>query len=107
MKNKLFLVLALTLSTSPLWLVNKAQAQQAFAIAIHGGAGTIDKSKMTQEKRQAYESALKKARDTGYALLADGKSSQAAVIAAIQILEDSPLFNAGKGAVYTLSLIHI
>ena len=108
MKNKLFLAAALTLTSSTLWLVDVAHAhqEQAFAIAIHGGAGTIDKSKMTQEKRKAYESALTHARDTGYAMLAEGKSSQAAVIAAIQILEDSPLFNAGKGAVYTFDGEH-
>ena len=61
---------------------------------------------MTDEKRLAYETKLKQARDAGYALLAKGKSSQAAVIAAIQILEDSPLFNAGKGAVYTFEGEH-
>ena len=108
MKNKLFLAAALTLTSSTLWLVDVVHAhqEQAFAIAIHGGAGTIDKSKMTQEKRKAYESALTQARDKGYAMLAEGKSSQAAVIAAIQILEDSPLFNAGKGAVYTFDGEH-
>lgn len=80
--------------------------EQPFAIAIHGGAGTINKSKMTPSKRKAYEAVLTQARDEGYALLARGKSSQAAVIAAIQILENSPLFNAGKGAVYTFEGTH-
>lgn len=108
MKNKLFLTTAITLTSSALWLVDAAHAAQepAFAIAIHGGAGTIDKSQMTNEKRQAYESKLKQARDTGYDMLAVGKSSQAAVIAAIQVLEESPLFNAGKGAVYTFDGEH-
>ena len=107
--NKPFLLATvLTVATSQLLMVNIAQAQQeqAFAIAIHGGAGTINKSNMSKEKRLAYETKLKQARDTGYALLAEGKSSQAAVIAAIQILEDSPLFNAGKGAVYTFDGEH-
>ncbi len=71
------------------------------AIVVHGGAGTIDKAQMTPEKRKAYEDKLKEAVNSGYALLKAGKSSQAAIIAAIQVLEDSPLFNAGKGAVYT------
>lgn len=84
----------------------QAYQDKPFAIAIHGGAGTISKSKMTTEKRAAYESKLKQARDAGFALLAKGESSQVAVIAAIQILEDSPLFNAGKGAVYTFDGEH-
>ncbi|REL28885.1 isoaspartyl peptidase/L-asparaginase [Thalassotalea euphylliae] len=76
------------------------------AIAIHGGAGTIDKAKMTPEKRSQYEAKLLEAVNRGYQLLAQGKTSQVAVIAAIQILEDSPLFNAGKGAVYTFDETH-
>ena len=108
MNKKLLLSSVLTLVSAQLFLGNAAQAHQEkpFAIAIHGGAGTINKSKMTDEKRLAYETKLKQARDAGYALLAKGKSSQAAVIAAIQILEDSPLFNAGKGAVYTFEGEH-
>lgn len=76
-------------------------SESPIAIAIHGGAGTLDKNKMTPEKQKAYEAKLKEAIDTGYALLKKGESSENAIIAAIQILEDSPLFNAGKGAVYT------
>lgn len=75
-------------------------------IAIHGGAGTISKAKMTPEKRAKYEAKLLEAVNAGYALLEKGKSSQQAVIAAIQILEDSPLFNAGRGAVYTFDGQH-
>ncbi|WP_206485704.1 isoaspartyl peptidase/L-asparaginase [Thalassotalea sp. G2M2-11] len=80
--------------------------QQPFAIAIHGGAGAISQSKMTPEKRKRYESKLSEAVNAGYQLLAQGKSSQQAVIAAIQVLEQSPLFNAGKGAVYTFDGTH-
>ncbi|RLQ21842.1 isoaspartyl peptidase/L-asparaginase [Seongchinamella sediminis] len=81
---------------------NTALADTApFAIAIHGGAGTIDRDKLQGELRQRYETKLLEALDAGYRLLDQGESSQAAVIAAIQVLEDSPLFNAGKGAVYT------
>jgi len=80
--------------------------QYPLTIVVHGGAGTIDKNKMTPAKRKAYEAKLKEAIDAGYALLAEGKSSQKAVIAAIQTLEDSPLFNAGKGAVYTYDEKH-
>ncbi|GAA4829044.1 isoaspartyl peptidase/L-asparaginase [Algivirga pacifica] len=71
------------------------------AIVIHGGAGVILKKNMTAEKEQAYREKLQEAMDTGYALLEQGKSSEEAVIAAIKVMEDSPLFNAGKGAVLT------
>ncbi|SEK87500.1 beta-aspartyl-peptidase (threonine type) [Colwellia chukchiensis] len=108
MKNKLLISTLLTLASVELMSINSAQAEpeKAFAIAIHGGAGTINRSKMSPAKREAYEAKLKQARDTGYAMLASGKSSQSAVIAAIQILEESPLFNAGKGAVYTFEGEH-
>lgn len=79
---------------------------QPFAIAIHGGAGTIDKAKMTAVKRAAYEQKLSEALEAGYLLLSQGNSSQQAIIAAIQIMEESPLFNAGKGAVYTFDGTH-
>jgi len=76
------------------------------AIAIHGGAGTISKAKMTDKRRAAYESKLEQAVKAGYKLLEQGKPSQQAVVAAIQVLEESPLFNAGKGAVYTFDEAH-
>ena len=84
----------------------QAKQEQPIAIAIHGGAGTILKKSMTPEQEKKYIATLTQARDKGYNLLAQGKSSQEAVLAAIQILEDSPLFNAGKGAVYTYDEVH-
>ncbi len=75
--------------------------QYPITIAIHGGAGTIDKNKMTPAMQREYKAKLKEAVDKGYHLLAQGGTSQQAVIAAIQVLEDSPLFNAARGAVYT------
>lgn len=72
-----------------------------FAIVIHGGAGTILKSQMTPEQETAYMQILGRVVDTGYAILASGGKSIDAVEAAINIMEDSPLFNAGKGAVFT------
>jgi beta-aspartyl-peptidase (threonine type) len=71
-----------------------------FSIAIHGGAGTILRSQMTPEKEAKYLAALKAAVDAGYAILERGGSSLDAVEAAIISLEDCPLFNAGKGAVF-------
>jgi beta-aspartyl-peptidase (threonine type) len=70
-------------------------------IVIHGGAGTILKSTMSAELEKEYRDKLTEAVTTGYDLLQKGKSSLDAVEAVIRIMEDSPLFNAGKGAVFT------
>ena len=70
-------------------------------IAIHGGAGTILRSNMTAEKEKTYHNALKLALDAGYNLLINGASSLDAVQAAVVALENFPLFNAGKGSVFT------
>jgi beta-aspartyl-peptidase (threonine type) len=72
-----------------------------YAIAIHGGAGTILKSTMTAEKEQAYKSALEEAIYAGEVILKKGGPSLDAVEFAIRSLENNPLFNAGKGAVFT------
>jgi L-asparaginase / beta-aspartyl-peptidase len=74
---------------------------QQFSLAIHGGAGTILKEDMTSELEQAYTEGLKDALDAGYAVLEEGGSSVNAVKAAIVILEDNMLFNAGRGSVFT------
>ena len=83
--------------------MNRQQKQDSFplTLVIHGGAGTITKSNMTPEREAGYRKALKAALDTGYAVLEQGGTSTEAVIAAIVLLEDSPLFNAGKGAVFS------
>ncbi len=72
-----------------------------YAIVIHGGAGTIEKSNMDEATEKAYHDALNQSLDAGESVLKSGGKSIDAVIAAIQIMEDSPLFNAGKGAVFT------
>ena len=71
------------------------------AIALHGGAGTILKSSMTSEKEQLYQKGLLDALNAGYAVLSAGGSSIDAVEAATMCLENFPLFNAGKGSVFT------
>ncbi|HWW37832.1 isoaspartyl peptidase/L-asparaginase [Pedobacter sp.] len=76
-------------------------AQQKYVMVIHGGAGTILKKNMTPEKEAAYTAALTLALQKGYEQIKAGKTSLDAVEAAIHVLEDSPLFNAGKGAVFT------
>lgn len=70
-------------------------------MVIHGGAGTISKKHMTPEKERAYNEALTKALEHGYKKIQEGYSALDAVEAAVNVLEDSPLFNAGKGAVFT------
>jgi len=68
---------------------------------IHGGAGVIKKGSLSPEKEKEYRAKLEEAVLTGYKVLQSGKPGLDAVEAAIRILEDSPLFNAGKGAVFT------
>ncbi len=79
----------------------KAATPPRWSLAIHGGAGTMDREAMTPEQRTAYEAALQVGLDAGARVLADGGSAMDAVKAAIIPLEDSPLFNAGRGAVFT------
>lgn len=94
-------ILVASLFWNPFAKFEATAADIPFGIAIHGGAGTINKDKLKGEVKRKYEKKLQQAVDAGYSLLKAGKSSQEAVIAAIQVLENSPLFNAGKGAVYT------
>ncbi|MCB1582186.1 MAG: isoaspartyl peptidase/L-asparaginase [Xanthomonadales bacterium] len=75
--------------------------KQNISIVIHGGAGTIQRDQLSTEQEQAIKSDLQKALDAGYEVLAKGGDSTQAIISAIKIMEDSPHFNAGKGAVYT------
>jgi beta-aspartyl-peptidase (threonine type) len=77
------------------------QQTSEFAIVIHGGAGTIRKENMTPELEAQYNVKLTEAIKAGHAILKNGGSSMDAVEATIRIMEDSPLFNSGKGAVFT------
>ncbi|MBT8393979.1 MAG: isoaspartyl peptidase/L-asparaginase [Flavobacteriaceae bacterium] len=72
-----------------------------FSIAIHGGAGTILRKNMSAEKEAKYKDKLEEAIRVGYEVLKNGGTSLDAVTKTINVLEDSPLFNAGKGAVFT------
>jgi L-asparaginase / beta-aspartyl-peptidase len=72
-----------------------------FTLVIHGGAGTILKEDMTPELEKAYQEGLQQALDAGYAVLEEEGSAVNAIKAAIVILEDNVLFNAGRGAVFT------
>ena len=77
-----------------------------FSIAIHGGAGTLVKGMMTPELETRYKAALQLALDAGYTILENGGTAVEAVEQAVIILEDSPLFNAGKGSVFTATESH-
>ncbi|MGY8932639.1 MAG: isoaspartyl peptidase/L-asparaginase family protein [Flavobacteriales bacterium] len=76
------------------------------SIAIHGGAGTLVKGIMTPEKEKAYQQALQKALEIGYQVLEKRGSAVDAVEKAVKALEDSHLFNAGKGSVFTATETH-
>lgn len=76
------------------------------AIVIHGGAGTIAREDMTVDKETAIRAALEASVQAGYQALLAGAGSTEAVIAAIRVMEDSPLFNAGKGAVFNAAGTH-
>lgn len=95
------LLLALLLTTRVL-----AADKPPVAIVIHGGAGTILKENMTAELQQAYLDTLREAVTKGHAMLEAGEPGEEVVVATIQILEASPLFNAGVGAVFTYDEEH-
>jgi beta-aspartyl-peptidase (threonine type) len=83
-----------------------AQQNNKIAIAIHGGAGTLMKGMMTPAKEAAYKAALQESLHKAYNALETGKSAVEATELAVRILEDSPLFNAGKGSVFTAGGSH-
>lgn len=80
---------------------SQAPSTPNFVMVIHGGAGTILRSSMTPEMEKAYIDTLTIALRTGYQILTHGGTSLDAVEATIRVMEDCPLFNAGKGAVFT------
>ena len=86
-------------------LIGPLEAQEArrFALAIHGGGGVRDRAEFEAdpELERAYRAALTQALSAGHQVLAAGASAVEAVEAAILVMEDSPLFNAGKGAAFT------
>jgi beta-aspartyl-peptidase (threonine type) len=81
--------------------VNSSTAPVKWALAIHGGAGVIERASMTRENEAAYRAALSSALETGAKILRDGGSALDAVESTIRLMEDDPLFNAGRGAVFT------
>lgn len=93
----IFILFSVCFST----IYGQSASKNRYVLAIHGGAGTILKKNMTDAMEAEYKATLKRALQTGYEALNAGKSSVEAIAVTITILEDSPLFNAGKGAVFT------
>lgn len=89
---------ALMLAGAP---ASAQDAEPRWSLAIHGGAGVIERDSLTPEQDAAYRAALEQALDAGAAILRGGGSALDAVQAAVQLMEDDPLFNAGRGAVFT------
>ncbi|RYY98904.1 MAG: isoaspartyl peptidase/L-asparaginase [Chitinophagaceae bacterium] len=97
---KQILILAFVLSAFVAGAQKKGKRPE-FMLVIHGGAGTILKKNMTPESEKAYQEGLKAALQAGYAVLSRGGTALDAVEATVRVMEDNPLFNAGKGAVFT------
>jgi beta-aspartyl-peptidase (threonine type) len=102
MLRALFLSAALLAATVPAVTQTASQtSSHQWSIVVHGGAGVIERKDMPPATEAAYRAAMKTAIETGAAVLEKGGTSLDAVQATIQYLEDNPLFNAGKGAVFT------
>ncbi|MBL7740013.1 MAG: isoaspartyl peptidase/L-asparaginase [Chitinophagaceae bacterium] len=99
--RKLFILFSLFFLTKAWTQPVKDPLRSKFVLVIHGGAGTILKSQMTPEKEKAYNEALNNALTIGYTILKKGGTALDAAEAAVRSMEDNPLFNAGKGAVFT------
>ena len=98
-----FILLLAAAAFSPVGAVAQdADASNApITIVIHGGAGAMAPGRYTQEEEVAFKAKLTEALNAGYAVLESGGSSLDAISAAIVLMEDAPMFNAGKGAVFT------
>jgi beta-aspartyl-peptidase (threonine type) len=99
--KQLFFILISVLIPGILFSQKTKAAEPNFALVIHGGAGTILKSNITPELEKAYSDKLNEALKAGYDTLSKGGTSLDAIVVSIRIMEDSPLFNAGKGSVFT------
>ncbi|HET9058249.1 MAG TPA: isoaspartyl peptidase/L-asparaginase [Chitinophagaceae bacterium] len=100
MRKFLWVFFSFLLSQEAFTQNSSATLNDKFVLVIHGGAGTILKKNMTPEKEKAYNEALEAALAIGYNVLKKGGTALDAVEATVRYLEDCPLFNAGKGAVF-------
>jgi len=99
--KKLLLAFAALFAASAPGFAQDEDAGAPITIVIHGGAGALAPGRYSQEEEAAYTAKLTEALNAGYAVLEDGGAAMDAIEAAIIVMEDSPLFNAGKGAVFT------
>lgn len=99
--NPIRMAVAAAMLASLLAAPAAAQDSARWSFAIHGGAGVIERDSLTPEQDAAYRAALHRALEAGSAVLANGGSALDAIQAAIELMEDDPLFNAGRGAVFT------
>ena len=106
MKNIFFVILMCVILMGSSLTGEDPPKQPNYGMVIHGGSGTIKKGVMSPEMEKAFHQKMKEALEKGYHILKKGGSSMDAVEQAIIILEDSPLFNAGKGAVFTSEETH-
>jgi L-asparaginase / beta-aspartyl-peptidase len=100
MKSKTYFISIFLLITASISSIGLS-AQNPYALAIHGGAGVMSRDRMSAERQQEYTYHLDKALDIGDSILKNGGSAADAVVEVVSYLEDCPLFNAGKGAVFT------
>ena len=94
-------VLLMTATSAPASASQGEETEPQWRLVIHGGAGVIERSRMTPAEDEAIRAALNRALDAGSAILARGGSSLDAVEATVRVLEDDPHFNAGRGSVFT------
>jgi len=107
--NTMKQVLIIVAITAVLWCCHSNSGEKMaehansgpITLVIHGGAGTITRANLSPEREKEYLKKLQDALDSGFAVLESGGKSVDAVIVAIKIMENSPLFNAGKGSVFT------
>jgi beta-aspartyl-peptidase (threonine type) len=93
--------IAVLVSMAVMAMGGAAQAKPKWALVVHGGAGVIERKDLSPEQEKAYREAMTRVANTGADVLKKGGSALDAIEAAINILEDDPLFNAGRGAVFT------
>ena len=99
MERPIIKIILITLFTLMVGVIESNEEVSNFGIVIHGGAGSF--SGLDEKAINSYETGINEALSAGYKILEQGGSSLDAVTAAVVILEDLPLFNAGKGSVYT------
>lgn len=93
--------IAVLVSVAVMAMGTAAQAQPKWALVVHGGAGVIERKDLSPAQEKAYREAMAKVANVGADVLRKGGSALDAIEAAIHLLEDDPLFNAGRGAVFT------